>query len=113
MLSFDNRVSGDFEDPRMGIQDSILATLYTGNRLLFKKKNAPISYKIKELSEGFGLFPQRVEKRCSALYPRGRILEASSTALVPWAHRKACFLLSRERKVKREMSELPSLTDLI
>lgn len=33
----------------MGIQDSILATLYTGNR--FFLKNAPVSYKIKELNE--------------------------------------------------------------
>lgn len=50
LLSFDNRVSGDFEDPRMGIQDSILATLCTETRLK-EKKILLVNYKIKELIE--------------------------------------------------------------
>lgn len=104
ILSLDNRASGDFEDPRMGIQDSILATLYTGNRFCFFFLNAPVSYKIKELNEALWSVSTKNGETTWHVILQRENFRGFSTVLEPWAHCKTCFLLSKKRKVKQKMS---------
>lgn len=113
LLSFHIRVSGDdFEDPRMGIQDSVLATLCTESRL--KEKSSLLIIKSKNsLKPLWSIFAKNREAAWCVSSHR----ENSRAFLYHFGTLgtlQSLFSLSRKIKLKQKVSDpLPSFTGLV